>query len=137
MKKALFTFLSIFLLGTIVFAATGKVLYSACVLINSGASSSISNLKANTNYAWIYMKVNKAYSTSKPKKSRVRVYRQDTNNRYKRVVEKTFTNITSQTTNARIGQVPAGTWKIAQYQYDSDDEPFIGIDADISYSCGN
>lgn len=137
MKKALFTFLSIFLLGTIVFAATGKVLYSACVLINSGASSSISNLKANTNYAWIYMKVNKTYSTSKPKKSRVRVYRQDTNNQYKKVAEKIFTNITSQTINARIGRVPAGTWKIAQYQYDSDDEPFIGIDADISYSCGN
>lgn len=137
MKKVFFTIIAVIALGTIVFAATGKVLYSACVLINAGASHTEADLDGTTNYPWIYMKVNKAYNTSNPKKTRVRVYRKNSNSAYEKKAETTFSNITTQTITSRIGKVNAGTWKIVQYQYDEDDEPFIGVDADISYSCSN
>lgn len=136
-KKGLFVIIAVMALTTIVVAATGKVLYRACVLINAGASSTISNLNGTTDYAWIYMEVNKAYNTSNPKKSRVRAYLKNADGTYTKKGETTYSNITTQTISARIAKVTPGTWKIAQYQYDEEDEPFIGIDANIEYSCSN
>lgn len=136
-RKIFFSLIAVILLTTVVFAATGKVLYSACVLINSGASHTVQNLKGTSDYAWIYMKVNKAYNTSNPKKSRVRAYLKNKDNTYIKKGEITLSNITSQTINSRIAKVTPGTWKIAQYQFDSDDEPYIGIDADIQFSSSN
>ena len=109
-----------------------QTLLQICIIVNSGSGTTYSDFSANYNYAGVEITPNHFYSTSNPKKTRMKVFRKNSSGSYVLKTTTTFSLYNACITKG-LGKPTAGTWKLGIYQYDANDNPYVGIDADLEF----
>ena len=129
-RTILFFSLALMIVGITVVAA--QTLFQICINISSGSGTSYGGYSASYNYAGVEITPNQFYSTSNPKKTRMKVFRKNNSGSYVLKTTTTFSLYYGCITKG-LGKPTSGTWKLGIYQYDANDNPYVGVDADLSF----